>query len=48
MDMTYSMNRGKEECICVIIGKTRRKKRPLGRSRYRLVDNIKMDLGETG
>jgi hypothetical protein len=31
----------------ILVGKSERK-RPLGRPRRRWVDNIKMDLGETG
>jgi hypothetical protein len=31
----------------LLVGKPRRK-RPLGRPKYRWVDNIKIDLGETG
>jgi hypothetical protein len=39
------MSGGKEDCIWVI-GKKTEGKRPLGRPRHRLVDNIKMDLVE--
>jgi hypothetical protein len=46
--LTCSTNRGKDECIQDIGGKARRK-RPLGRSRHRWLDNIKIDLrGQDG
>jgi hypothetical protein len=38
---------GEDECIEYTGGKSRRK-RPLGRPRRRLVDNIKMDVREIG
>jgi hypothetical protein len=47
MDTASSTNGGKEVCIWDIVEKPDAKK-PLGRSRCRWVDNIKMDLIETG
>jgi hypothetical protein len=47
MDKPYNTNGGDEDCREDIGGKSRRK-RPLGRPRHRLEDNIKMDLREIG
>jgi hypothetical protein len=41
------MNGEKRNAYRLLVGKPEGK-RPLGRQRHRLVDNIKMDLGETG
>ena len=38
---------GRKRCAQVLVGK-RDGKRPLGRTRLRWEDNIKMDLGEVG
>jgi hypothetical protein len=42
-----STNGGEEERVWIIGGKARRKD-PLGRTRRRWMDNIRMDLGEVG
>jgi hypothetical protein len=41
-----STNVGGDECIMILVGKPGL--RPLGRPRRRWLDNIKMDLRETG
>jgi hypothetical protein len=46
MGRAWGKDRGEEECIDDIGGKARKKKRPLGRSRRRSVDNINTDLRE--
>jgi len=47
MGEACSKHRGEESCIRVLAGKPERK-RPLGRPRRRLEDNIKMDLQVVG
>jgi hypothetical protein len=47
MGRVYSMNGREEDCVYIIGGK-RERKRPQERPRCSLVDNIKIDLGETG
>jgi hypothetical protein len=47
MGRACNTNGGEDECIKAIGGKARRK-RPLGRTRRRWVDNIKMNLREIG
>jgi hypothetical protein len=42
-----STNGGEEECVQAI-GRKARRKGAIGSPRCRLVDNIKMDLGEVG
>jgi hypothetical protein len=42
-----SKNGAKRNAYRLLVGKTEGK-RPLGRPRRRLVDNIRMDLGEVG
>jgi hypothetical protein len=44
MDKACSTHVGEEECIWDFGGKGQREKRPLGRSRRRWKDNIKIDL----
>jgi hypothetical protein len=46
--MRWAQQEWEGEHIYVISGKAGRKERPLGRLRYRWVDNIKMDHGEIG
>jgi hypothetical protein len=43
----YSTNGEKRNAYRLLVGKSEGK-RPLGRPRRRWVDNIRMDLGETG
>jgi hypothetical protein len=45
MIRTYSTHGAEEECLHDFVGKVRR--RPLGRSKIRSNDNIKIDLRET-
>jgi hypothetical protein len=47
MGGAFSMNGGEEDCIYNIGGKARRKE-TTGRPRHTWVNNIKMDLRETG
>jgi hypothetical protein len=47
MDRACRMNGAKKNTYRVLMGKPEGK-RPLGRPRHRLVDNIKMDLRKTG
>jgi hypothetical protein len=47
MDGTCSTNGEKRNVCRLLVGKPKGK-RPLGRPKHRLVDNIKIDLGETG
>jgi hypothetical protein len=47
MDRAGSMNWGKEDAYKILVGKPQGK-RPLGRPKHRLVDDIKMDLREIG
>jgi hypothetical protein len=47
MGRACSTNGGEEECIRILVGKPEGK-RPLGKSRRRWVDNIKMGLREIG
>jgi hypothetical protein len=47
MGTAYSTNGATRNAYRILVGKTEGK-RPLRRPRRRWVDNIKMDLGETG
>jgi hypothetical protein len=47
MGMGYRTNGAKRNVYRLLVGKPEGK-RPLGRPRHRWVDNIRMDLGETG
>jgi hypothetical protein len=47
MGMACSTNREKRNAYRILVG-TQEGKRPLGRPRRRLVDNITIDLRETG
>jgi hypothetical protein len=47
LDRACSTNRAKRNACRILVGKPE-EKRPLGRPRCRLVDNIKMDLREIG
>jgi hypothetical protein len=47
MGRECSTNGEKRTAYNILVGKAERK-RPQGRPRYRLVDNIKMDLREVG
>jgi hypothetical protein len=48
MSWACSTNGGKEYKACKLLMEMPQGKRPLGRSRHRRVDNIRMDLGEVG
>jgi hypothetical protein len=48
MDDTCSTHELNEKCIKILIGKPERKNRPLGRTKRKREDNIRMDLRETG
>jgi hypothetical protein len=45
--MSWAGRGGEEECDRLLVGKPEGK-RQLGRPKRRLVDNIRMDLGEVG
>jgi hypothetical protein len=47
MGMAYSTNGEKKNAYRILVGKTEGT-RPLGRPRFKWVDNIKMDVRETG
>jgi hypothetical protein len=42
------MGRGEKRNVCKLLVGKQEGKRPLGRPRWRWVDNIKMELGEIG
>jgi hypothetical protein len=45
---TCNTNGGEEERVYMLLVKKQEGKRPLGRRKHKCVDNVEMDLGETG